>query len=291
MLQGRVYIIDKPAGMGSTDVVRELRHRLRTPEVGHTGTLDPDATGLLLLCTYAATRLVPFLTAEDKAYRVEARLGRSTVTDDAAGDTVREAPWEHVSQEAFEAALASAVGTHPQRPPSVSAIKVAGRRLHERVRAGEDVDALLAPRIVTMDTARVARFAPPDVTLEVEVGKGFYVRSLVRDLGERLGTAAHVTSLRRTRIGPFSDSEAIALDDVTEESGLPWLAALERVLPELSVSETVAKRLSFGQRIGGQDLARIPERGEPQLARFEGEPVAVVSWDGERLTIVRGLSG
>jgi tRNA U55 pseudouridine synthase TruB len=155
----------------------------------------------------------------------------------------------------------------------------------------EDVDALLAPRIVTMDTARVASYAPPAVTLEVEVGKGFYVRSLVRDLGETLGTAAHVTSLRRTRIGPFSDSEAIALEDVTEESGLPWLAALERVLPELSVSETVAKRLSFGQRIGGQDLARIPERGEPQLARFEGEPVAVVSWDGERLTIVRGLAG
>lgn len=291
MLEGRVYIIDKPAGMGSTDVVRELRHRLRTPEVGHTGTLDPDATGVLLLCTHAATRLVPFLTAEDKAYRVDARLGRATVTDDAAGDTVREAAWDHVTEEAFAAALASAVGTHPQLPPSVSAIKVAGRRLHDRVRAGEDVAGLVTPRLVTLDTARLVRFEAPEVTLELEVGKGYYVRSLIRDLGKTLGTAAHVTALRRTRVGPFLESEAVPLDDVTEASGLPWLAALERVLPEFAVSEAVAKRLGFGQRIGGQDLERIPAVHVPHLARHGGEPVAVVSWDGERLTIVRGLAG
>lgn len=285
-----ILLVDKPRGMGSTEVVRELRSAYRTQRVGHTGTLDPDASGLLVICVGEATKLVPFLTAEDKVYEATITLGRATDTDDATGQTVAEADYSHVTLAAIAEALQRAEGQHAQVPPRYSAIRVAGRRMHERVRAGEDVDALLTPRDVTLHRATLLDAALPHLHLRLHVGKGYYVRSLARDLGEALGTAAHLSALRRTQVGGFTVAEAESLDGCTESPGpgLAILEALRRVMPELHVSAAHAARIRMGQRIAAHELGPAPT--ETALAVLcEGALVAVAEVRNGRLEISRGF--
>lgn len=214
-----VLVVDKPAGITSFGVVAAVRRRLRVRRVGHTGTLDPMATGVLPLCLGEATKLAPFLTATDKRYRATIRLGVATDTLDADGQIVRVDPPERVAavgRAEIEQALARFRGRVRQRPPAFSAIKVEGRRLHERARAGERVEA--PEREVTIHELTLVEAAPAEITIEVACSKGTYVRSLAADIGAALGLGAHVTALRRLSAGRFTLEDAIPLDDVPADA-------------------------------------------------------------------------
>ena len=275
-----LLVVDKPAGWTSHDVVGRTRRLAGTRRVGHAGTLDPMATGVLVLGIGRATRLLTFLVGCDKAYTATIRLGQSTVTDDAEGETVEAlgvSDWAQV-----EAALPHAVslltGTIEQVPSAVSAIKVDGVRSYARVRAGDEVK--LEPRTVTVSRFDVLRTTPVtvatgagetvsvvDVDIEVEVSSGTYVRALARDLGRSLGVGAHLTALRRTRVGAFTLDRAVGLDELTERSerdgvsGIPLISMADAARTQLPVHEVTAEdatRIGHGQRIaagpGGHDV-------------------------------------
>ena len=289
--------MDKPLQLTSTDVVRIVRKRLNTRRVGHAGTLDPTATGLLVVCVGEATKAVPYLMAAQKAYAVGGRFGAETVTDDAAGEVIREADWDHVTPEAVSEALAGFVGRRPQVPPRVCALKKDGRRMYERVRAGEDIDAELVARPVDCFELELESCSLPDFRLVMTVGKGFYVRSLVRDVGRLLGSAAHVADLRRTRIGRFAVEDAIAPDAIGSGAAMMTLEAALAHLPTAHAGPTATGRLRNGQRVApGDDVVFEPTEAanpDPSLVLGTlGQAVAVCELDPEgRLRVRRGFSG
>jgi tRNA pseudouridine55 synthase len=210
-------VVDKPAGWTSHDVVAKLRGVLGTRKVGHAGTLDPDATGVLLVGVGSVTRLLRWLSASDKAYECEIVLGVETSTLDAAGDVVATHDMHGVTADQVRAAAARFVGDIEQVPPMVSAVKVGGKRLHELARAGVEVDR--APRPVHVARFEVAATEDPLVwRAEVECSSGTYVRTLAADLGTALGGGAHLRALRRTRSGRFTLGDAVPVDAVTADS-------------------------------------------------------------------------
>src|SRR3954452_12806766 len=211
-----LLLVDKPAGMTSHDVVARARRVLSVRKVGHAGTLDPMATGLLILGVGAATRLLGHVGGHDKTYDATIRLGQSTVTDDGEGETLTVASTSHLDDDAIRAALAAQTGPLQQVPSSVSAVKVDGRRSYDRVRAGEEVE--LAARSVTvhpLEVQRVGRPAPDlvDVDVTVVCTAGTYIRAIARDAGAALGVGGHLTALRRTRSGPFDVDRAAPVED------------------------------------------------------------------------------
>jgi len=243
-----ILAVDKPTGMTSTDVVRRVRHIMNTRRVGHTGTLDPDASGLLLVCVGEGTKAVQFLLEGTKTYVCEATLGAETQTDDAAGEVIRTADWDMVTRDALEARLSFFNGTIDQVPPRVSAIKKDGKRMYKRVLAGEDVDALLEARPVELHSLTLKAWNPPHFTLEMTVGKGFYVRSLVRDLGRMLDSAAHVTTLRRTALRGLQVEHALSLDEITPASLISVNDSLVH-LPTLVVGPETTELIKNGIKV------------------------------------------
>lgn len=250
--RGGVLPVDKPVGPTSHDVVARARRVLGTRRVGHTGTLDPFASGLLLLVVDAATRLSPYLTGMDKRYRAEVRLGVGTDSHDRDGAVVSESEaWREVDRGAVETALAGLRGEISQRPPVYSAKKVGGESAHRRARRGEVVD--LAPVAVTVHSLELLGFELPLVELEVHCSSGTYVRALARELGEALGMGAHLTALRRTAVGSFSVDDAITIDRLDGNAPAPWITAdeaLERAgLPGVEVDAADVRRLVQGQAV------------------------------------------
>ncbi len=234
-----VLVVDKPAGWTSHDVVARLRRIAGQRQIGHGGTLDPLATGVLPLGLGSATRLLEYLTAGGKTYEATVRLGAETTTYDAEGAIITEAPWQHVSEPALRAALQAFTGTIEQRPPAFSAIKRGGRPLYELARRGEAVEA--PPRRVAIHAIELLRFAPPEFDLRVDCSGGTYIRSLAHDLGRALGSAAHLAALRRTRAGGLTLAEAVPLGAL-EQGGRPLLQA--RLLPaDRAVQHLPAVRL------------------------------------------------
>ena len=213
-----LLVVDKPAGWTSHDVVARCRRLARTRRVGHAGTLDPMATGVLLIGIGRATRLLGHLALTDKAYDASLRLGTTTVTDDAEGEVLARRDASGVTDEALAAAVAQLTGDIDQVPSAVSAVKIGGVRSYARVRAGEEV-ALAARRVQVRRFAVLARRGD-DLDVQVEVSSGTYVRALARDLGERLGCGGHLTALRRTRVGPFALDRARPLDDLAAHGAL-----------------------------------------------------------------------
>ncbi len=214
-----LLVVDKPAGWTSHDVVARSRRLCGTRRVGHAGTLDPMATGVLVLGVGSATRLLGQLALRDKAYTATIRLGQSTGTDDADGDILGAADASGVSDESLEAAVAQMTGEIQQRPSAVSAVKVAGERAYKRVRAGEDVVLPARPVTVSVFEVRDVRRHDGLVDLDVEVvcSTGTYVRALARDLGTSLGVGGHLTGLRRTRVGRYDLSQAQSLEALERE--------------------------------------------------------------------------
>lgn len=276
-----LLVVDKPAGWTSHDVVGRVRRLCRTRKVGHAGTLDPMATGVLVLGVGRATRLLTYLVGCDKAYAATVRLGQATLTDDAEGEVIRATGVEvDEALRRLPEAVAALTGAIAQRPSAVSAIKVAGERSYARVRAGEHVE--LPARPVTVSRFAVLRHRTDvvddlpilDIDIEVEVSSGTYVRALARDLGEALGCGGHLTALRRTRVGALELGQAHRLEDLTalDQAGaaqplVPLAEAAAATFPRRVLNPIEARKVSMGQRIASAEPGR------------QG-PVAALSEDG-----------
>lgn len=247
-----VLPVDKPVGPTSHDVVGAVRRALRTRQVGHTGTLDPFASGLLLVCVGPATRLAEYVTPLSKTYVARMRLGTETDTDDHTGSVVSEsAAWSALTEDDVARALAAQVGEIDQVPPAYSAKKVDGERMYDRARRGEAVD--LPPVRVTIHLIRILSMELPEVEFEVECGSGTYIRAIARDAGRALGTGAHLTALRRTRIGAHSVDRAVAVDQLGDEERVraALIAPADAVshLPRVAVDEAGALDLRHGRQV------------------------------------------
>jgi tRNA pseudouridine(55) synthase len=254
----RVFVIDKAPGPTSFDVVRRFRGLTRLRKVGHTGTLDPLAGGVLILCTGVATRASEHFVDLEKEYEFTVTLGRETDTLDAEGEVLAEAPVPDIPREHLDAAAAGFVGSYAMTPPSYSAIKRDGKRLYERARSGEAVE--VEPRTVQIYAFEVLEAALPDIRCRVRCSRGTYVRSLARDLGRMLDLPAHVTELVRTRIGPFRredgfDSHRLWEDDVEGLEGHGLGEALS-FLPGVVLSKRSGRALLDGGRPGAQDVVK-----------------------------------
>jgi tRNA pseudouridine55 synthase len=291
-LRDGLVIVDKPAGMTSHDVVAQVRKAAGTRKVGHAGTLDPMATGVLVLGIGRATRLLGYLAAHTKSYTATIRLGQSTVTDDAEGELVAEVDAAEVSDEAIKAAVAGLTGAISQVPAAVSAIKVGGKRSYRRVREGEDVE--LAPRNVTIERFDVLRITRDgsvvDVDVAVDCSSGTYIRALARDVGRELGVGGHLTRLRRTASGMFTLDEAMSLESLSGGvTLLPLAAVVSRALPTITLD---ASR-SDGVRHGRAIPIASAEGQTGVLGAFDkdGEVLALMEARAESLRVVAGFSG
>lgn len=276
-----VLVVDKPAGWTSHDVVARVRRLASTRKVGHAGTLDPMATGVLVVGIGRATRLLTYIVGADKEYTATIRLGVTTTTDDAEGETLAVVDASGVTAAAVVAGAAALTGAIQQVPSAVSAIKVDGQRAYARVRAGEDVE--LAARPVTVSRFEIHDQRPAraddgsavlDVDVTVVVSSGTYVRALARDLGAALGVGGHLTALRRTRVGGYGldvartleELEAVPMDRPIDV--VPLAAAARATFPVRDLSDDEARALSYGQSIGvldapaGQTVAGIRPDGE-----------------------------
>ena len=289
-----LVIVDKPAGLTSHDVVARLRRLARTRRVGHAGTLDPMATGVLVIGVGAATRLLHHLVLADKAYTATVRLGQATVTDDAEGEVTSSASAAGVTEPDVRAAMRPLTGDIQQVPSSVSAIKVDGERAYKRARAGEAVQ--LAARPITVSRFAATAFRRPaadllDVDVEVECSSGTYVRALARDLGTALGVGGHLTALRRTRVGPFDIATARTLGQLAELADpvtLPLAAAVRQAMPVRDIDTDEARELSFGRALAAQGIegtygAIGPDGSVSALLREDGgraRPVLVFAAAG-----------
>ena len=289
-----ILLVDKPAGMTSHDVVARARRALSVRRIGHAGTLDPMATGLLVLGVGAATRLLGYLSGHDKTYAATIRLGQSTVTDDREGEVLATTPAGHLDDDAVRAALAAQTGPLLQVPSSVSAVKVAGRRSYDRVRAGEDV--VLEPRAVTvhrLDVHRIGRPAPDLVDVDVTVActAGTYIRAIARDAGAALGVGGHLTALRRTASGPFGtelaapvEEAAAALADGGGHGVLGLTEAATAVFPARELTAEEATALGYGQRIAATGAPGLTAAVDPG-----GRLVALVEDSGSAARVAVGF--
>ncbi|MFL5542397.1 MAG: tRNA pseudouridine(55) synthase TruB [Longimicrobiaceae bacterium] len=271
--------VDKPVGPTSHDAVAAVRRALKTRVVGHTGTLDPFASGLLLVCAGRATRLAEYLTGLPKTYVATMRLGAATDTDDLTGRVTGGADdLRAVTREQVMAALQAQVGTIEQLPPTYSAKKVDGERMYAAARRGEAVER--KPVAVTVYAIRVLRMDLPDVEFEVECGAGTYIRAIARDVGAALGAGGHLRALRRTKVGPHAVDGAVPLDALGDAGRvraalLSPLAAVSH-LPRVTVDEAGIAALRHGRAVPAPGDA--PEAAPLALASAEGELLAI----GER---------
>ena len=285
-----VLIVDKPVGVSSQDVVTRLRLRLGVRSAGHTGTLDPLATGVLPLCLGQATKIAQWLLSDDKRYLCTCELGLTSTTLDTEGEVTRVATVDAIDPAAVEAALVGLRGELAQVPPMHSAIWIDGRRAHELAREG--VTMAPPPRAVRVDELRVVAIDGPRVTLAIACSKGTYVRALVRDLGAALGTGAVVTALRRTASGRFTLDDALAYDEVNYRVAptrlIPTRVALG--LPEVAVDDAAVVDVINGHE---QRLARYAElfaEGDRfQLVSSQGDTLAVCERRAGRTFVHRGL--
>lgn len=298
-----LLVVDKPVGPTSHDVVVRLRRALREKRVGHTGTLDPLASGVLTLVVGRATRLARFLATDEKAYESRIRLGRRTSTYDAEGTPIGApytGPWPAAALVA--ATLQSFVGTFLQQPPAFSAKKIAGQRAYALARAHaregrEEPAPQPEPVRVTLSRCELTAYDAGVANVALACSAGFYVRSLAHDLGEHLGTGAHLTALRRTRSGLVTLADARTLEEIegdprcAAEAIVPMASMLSH-LPALTLTETGIKRAQHGARLGSGDL--VPGQPEAQPAwpaPGAAPPIRLLGPDGALLAIARAVAG
>ncbi len=289
-----LVVVDKPAGMTSHDVVARCRRIFSTRRVGHAGTLDPMATGVLVIGIDRATKILGLLSAASKSYAATIRLGQTTSTEDAEGELLQSVSVGHVTDEAIATAIAGLRGEIEQVPSAVSAIKVEGRRAYRLVRAGHAVELAARPvRIDRFEMRAMRREVDEgiegiegidvngviDVDVEVDCSSGTYIRALARDLGAALGVGGHLTSLRRTRVGRFGLDRARSLDDLAEEPRLNWTLneACLLMFPrrDLSAEEAVAAR-------NGRSLSPAGMDGVYAATDADGRVIALLRDEGPR---------
>lgn len=291
-----VIVLDKPGGITSFRAVQLVGRILHEKKCGHAGTLDPMATGVLPICVGRATKIAGYLTVQDKEYDVSFRFGTTTDTGDVTGKPIDESAGATVPEEVVREAVAGLVGSWMQTPPAVSAIKVDGTRSYKLARKGEAVE--LAPRPVTVTESVMLSWSPDGFRMRVACSKGFYVRSLSRDLGARFGVPMAVATLRRTRCGPFRVEDALTLEQLEQAAregdaegrmipiprALGHLPCREVPLPAV---EAVRQGRTPGPWLGGFEPG---EGGLALLAREDGDALALVSRDASGgWSIVRGI--
>ncbi len=280
-------VIDKPVGLTSHDVVKIVRRGTNIRRAGHTGTLDPRASGVLVVLVGPAVRLSEYIAADDKRYQATVKLGASTDTYDSEGRITHTAPFEHITEDHFLTLLKSYEGTTLQMPPVYSAIKVQGKPAYKRTRDGEEVE--LEPREIDVYTLDLLEWAPPEAVLDVYCSSGTYVRSLANDIGEDLQTGAHLIGLRRTKSGFFTLRHAVRLRDLQDAflSGdwYRYLIPASELLPDWPVveldQETVEK-VSFGHRIPAGTNPEMTEEGMTRAISEQGDLVALLSFDEQK---------
>jgi tRNA pseudouridine55 synthase len=279
-----LIVVDKPGGMTSHDVVARVRRLAKTRRVGHGGTLDPMATGVLIIGVNRATRLLTYVIGAEKSYAATIRLGEATVTDDAEGEVTATVPVAGITDEAVRAGLAAQIGEIDQVPSAVSAIKINGQRAYKRVRDGEDVEIparrVTVHRLDVLDLRRPAERDVIDVDVDVTCSSGTYIRAIARDLGRTLGVGGHLTALRRTAVGGFTLAEAATLAELEERSpdvvGLPMADAARR---------------TFQERVATPEEVRVLSHGGPLAPVCIDGPYAVFDTDGALLAIVSERDG
>jgi tRNA pseudouridine55 synthase len=277
MVDPGLVVVDKAPGMTSHDVVARVRRLAGTRKVGHAGTLDPMATGVLVLGVDRATRLLGHLMLTEKAYDATVRLGVSTTTDDAEGEVTATHAVDGVREDAVRDELARFVGDIEQVPTAVSAIKVDGKRAYARVRDGEQVE--LKARPVTIHELVVHEVALPNVRISVRCSSGTYIRAIARDLGEALGVGGHLTALRRTAVGPFDLAVARTLDQLADDfSVLPIADAARMTFDSVDLDDDQAAHVRFGR---GLDLT-LPGDGPHAVFAPDGEFLALYEQRGQQ---------
>lgn len=274
-----IVIVDKPAGMTSHDVVGRCRRIFSTRKVGHAGTLDPMATGVLVVGIDRATKILGLLTVTSKSYAATIRLGQRTSTEDAEGEILRHVSAEHVTDPAIAAAIAGLSGDIMQVPSAVSAIKVGGRRAYQLAREGQVVELQARPvRVERFEMLAVRRECGVDgvidIDVEVDCSSGTYIRALARDLGEALGVGGHLIALRRTRVGRFGLGQARSLDDLADRSGL------SHTLDEACL-------LMFARRDLTAEEAEATSNGRPLAAAGIDDVYAATTLDGRVIALLR----
>jgi tRNA pseudouridine55 synthase len=290
-------VVDKPAGMTSHDVVARVRRILKIRKAGHTGTLDPFATGVLPVALGEGTKAIPFLDEGIKEYRAVMRLGIATATEDLEGEVIARRPIDGIGEPEIRSVLAAFIGTIDQIPPMYSAIKRNGVPLYKLARKGDEVER--EARQVTILSLTADRIDLPLVTFTVRCSRGTYVRSLARDIGERLGCGAHLTELRRTRSGPFSLEQARTLEQLADEASsgpeqvkiIPLAAALAH-LPRLTLTPDGERRVRNGIAPVPDDLetpSRLPASGGWVVFYRGATVVAVAEEKAGKFGIVRGF--
>ena len=282
MTTSGILLVDKPEGITSHGVVSRVRKLAGTKKVGHAGTLDPMATGLLILGIDSSTRLLTYLVGLDKEYLATIHLGFATTTDDAEGERIGEiADTSALTVEQLAAAIRPLTGVIRQIPSSVSAIKVDGKRSYDRVRAGEEFT--LAAREVTVSAFEVIAARPGELDVRVECSSGTYIRALARDLGASLGVGGHVTSLRRSRVGPFAVEDAGSLSDTLIESLLSPASVAERLFDSVRLTESEELKLRQGKR---PTLSNLESRLRDSLG-----PIAAIGQNGDLTGLVSTSAG
>ncbi len=286
-----IVLLDKPGGMSSNQALQRVRHLFRAAKGGHTGALDPLATGLLPLCFGEATKIAGLLLGASKAYRTVARLGITTDTDDADGRPLLRRSVEHVSAAAIEALLAEFTGDIRQRPPAYSALKRDGEPLYVKARRGEQIE--IAERDAQVFSLRLTHFDVDRFELDIECASGTYVRSLVRDLGERLGCGAHVEQLRRHWVAPFHSPTMFTLEQITELAAAGDTAIAESLLPiESALIGMPRIELDTPQSARLQQGQCFPVVGEMGLALAldpAGRPLGLVDVEADGMVRIRRL--
>ena len=276
-----IVVVDKPAGMTSHDVVSRCRRIFGTRKVGHAGTLDPMATGVLVIGIERATKVLGLLTATDKSYSATIRLGQSTATDDAEGEVLQTTSTERLTERAIAAAVAPLRGDLDQIPSAVSAIKVDGRRSYQLVREGRPV--ALAPRrvhVARLEVCTIRRTGPfVDADVEVDCSSGTYVRALARDVGSALGVGGHLTVLRRTRVGRFGLDRAVTLEALAAAPALSHSldAACLLTFPRRDLTPAEADSGRHGRAIGAAGIA-----GTYAATAADGRVIALLADEGTR---------
>lgn len=272
-----LVLIDKPTDWTSHDVVAKVRKAVGTKKVGHAGTLDPLATGLLVLGIESGTKLLTFLVGADKTYEATIRLGQATVSDDSQSETIFTASPQklaNLNEKAVLEQIAKLTGVISQTPSSVSAIKVDGKRAYDLVRAGETVE--LKKREVTVAGFELRRFSRVDdfvdITVTVDCSSGTYIRALARDLGAALEVGGHITALRRTRVGNFDVSQSSTLEQLDNLKLIPLIDAARDLFPVIELEDSDVTDLVHGKRLLGRALAAGLVAGRSP----EGELVAVL---------------
>ena len=288
-----LVLIDKPTDWTSHDVVAKVRKAVGTKKVGHAGTLDPLATGLLVLGIESGTKLLTFLVGADKTYEATIRLGQSTVSDDSQSETIFTASPEklaNLNEKAVLEQIARLTGVISQTPSSVSAIKVDGKRAYDLVRAGETVE--LKKREVTVARFELLRFSRVDdfvdISVAVDCSSGTYIRALARDLGAALEVGGHITALRRTRVGNFDVSQASNLEQLENLKLIPLIDAARDLFPVIELEDSDVTDLVHGKRLLGRALAAGLVAGRSS----EGELVAVLesaNKDLKSVVVFRGV--